>query len=85
MRLGDGDSWIVPVIYGSDHLTLPLTDYLQRAGLEVSIVQYPAVPRHLSRLRLFVTSEHTAPQLERAAELVITAAREFEFALSEAR
>lgn len=76
----ESDSWIVPVIYGSDQRTLLLTDYMQRAGLETSIVQYPAVPRHLSRMRLFVTSEHTPEQIERAAEIIIAAAETFGFA-----
>ena len=75
MPLIESDSWIVPVIYGSDQRTLLLTDYMQRAGLETSIVQYPVVPRHLSRMRLFVTSEHTPEQIERAAEIIIAAAR----------
>jgi len=80
VQLIDSDSWIVPVIYGSDQRTLLLTDYMQRAGLETSIVQYPAVPRHLSRMRLFVTSEHTSEQIDRAAEIIIAAAETFGFA-----
>lgn len=81
VQLVEGDSWIVPVIYGSDERTLLLTDSMQRAGLETSIVQYPAVPRHLSRMRLFVTSEHTPEQIDRAAEIIVAAARSFGFAL----
>ena len=80
VRMVESDSHIIPVIYGSDQRTLMLTDTLQRAGLECSIVQYPAVPRHLSRMRLFVTSEHTGSQIDRVADIVITAARQFGFA-----
>lgn len=80
VRLIESDSWIVPVIYGSDERTLLLTDHMQRAGLETSIVQYPAVPRHLSRMRLFVTSEHTPEQIDRAAAIIVEAARTFGFA-----
>ena len=76
----ESDSWIVPVIYGSDQRTLLLTDYMQRAGLETSVVQYPAVPRHLSRMRLFVTSEHTTAQIDRAADIILAAADKFGFA-----
>lgn len=79
VRVLAGDSWIVPVLYGPDDLTLPLTDHLQRSGLDVSIIQYPAVPRHLSRLRLFVTSEHSDDQLRGAAEIVLRAAEKFGF------
>jgi len=80
VRMVESDSHIIPVIYGSDQRTLMLTDTLQRAGLECSIVQYPAVPRHLSRMRLFVTSEHTESQIDRVADIVIEAARQFGFA-----
>ncbi len=80
VALVESDSWIVPVIYGSDQRTLLLTDHMQRAGLETSIVQYPAVPRHLSRMRLFVTSEHTQDQIDRAADIIIAAANAFGFA-----
>jgi 7-keto-8-aminopelargonate synthetase-like enzyme len=82
VRLIEGDSWIVPVIYGPDERTLLLTDYMQRAGLETSIVQYPAVPRHLSRMRLFLTSEHTPEQIDRAADIIVAAAETFGFAQS---
>jgi glycine C-acetyltransferase len=85
VEIVEGDSWIVPVLYGSDERTLLLTDSMQRAGLETSIVQYPAVPRHLSRMRLFVTSEHTAEQIDRAAEIIVAAARKFGFALPGSR
>jgi glycine C-acetyltransferase len=79
----ESDSWIVPVIYGSDRRTLLLTDYMQRAGLETSIVQYPAVPRHLSRMRLFVTSEHTPDEIDAAADIIIAAAEKFGFIAAE--
>jgi len=75
----ESESWIVPVQYGSERLTLPLNDYLQRQGLDTSVVQFPAVSKQESRLRLFVTSEHTEEQLERAARIVVGAAERFGF------
>ena len=79
--LGRSESWILTVIYGDEERTIPLLDFLQRAGLDASILQFPAVPVNESRIRLFVTSEHTVDQLDRAADIVITAARQFGFAL----
>ena len=79
--LGRSESWIRTVIYGDDERTIPLLDYLQRAGLDVSVLQFPAVPMNESRIRLFVTSEHTVEQLDRAADIVIAAATQFGFAL----
>jgi glycine C-acetyltransferase len=79
LNIGSSQSCIIPVIYGSDQRTLMLTDAMQRAGLETSIVQFPAVPKDLSRMRLFVTSDHTRAQIERAADILMQAARQFDF------
>lgn len=67
------------MIYGPSKLTLPLTDWLQRRGQEGSAMTFPAVPAGKARLRLFVTSEHTREQLERAASTLVESARHFGF------
>lgn len=82
VRIGRSESWVVPVIYGSERRTIPLADYLQREGLEGSVMEFPAVPIAEARIRLFVTSEHSHAHLERAAEIVVRAAHEFGFATS---
>jgi glycine C-acetyltransferase len=79
VSIRDSDSWIVPVHYGTERLTMPINDFLQRRGLDSSIMQFPAVPKQESRIRLFVTSEHTEDQLERAAKIVFEAAEQFGF------
>jgi len=79
VNIGPSESWVIPVIYGAERLTLPLSDYLQRAGLDTSIMQYPAVPQNQARLRLFVTSEHTPAQIAQAAGLIRDAAQRFGF------
>jgi 7-keto-8-aminopelargonate synthetase-like enzyme len=80
VEIGPSESWIIPVIFGSDRNTLVIYDHLQRSGLDVSIMQFPAVPKNEARLRLFVTSEHTREQLDQAARLVIEAAEYYNFA-----
>jgi len=77
--IGKTDSWIVPVIYGQERLTLPLCDWLQRHGLDGSVMEFPAVPVSEARLRLFVTADHTEDHLVRAAEIIVAAARHFGF------
>jgi glycine C-acetyltransferase len=77
--LGGSESWIVTVHYGDEKQTMPLNDFLQRRGLDTSILQFPAVPRNESRIRMFVTSEHTREQLDRAADIVVEAAERFGF------
>lgn len=77
--LGRSTSWIVPVIYGPENLTIPLADMLQRAGLDGSVMSFPAVPVNEARVRLFVTSEHTEPQLAKCVEIIRAAAHELDF------
>jgi len=77
--IGTSTSWIIPVIYGNEKLTIPLSDYLQKSGIDISLMTFPAVPKNRSRIRAFVTSEHTEDQLERGADIILKAAKEFGF------
>jgi len=79
--IGTSTSWVVPVIYGDERLTVPLSDYLQRHGLDISLMMFPAVPKNQSRIRAFVTSEHSRDQISKAAEILIASAKEFGFNL----
>lgn len=78
--LGVSESWIVPVVYGDEEKTLPVLDFIQRAGLDGSVLQFPAVGIGESRLRLFATSEHRPEDLDRAAAIVVQAAEVHGFA-----
>ena len=78
--IGRSTSWIVPVIYGPENLTIPLADLLQRAGLDGSVMSFPAVPVNEARVRLFVHSEHSEAQLATCASIIKTAALELGFA-----
>jgi 7-keto-8-aminopelargonate synthetase-like enzyme len=80
LDIGPSESWIVPVIYGSERLTLPVYDWLQKAGLDTAMMQFPAVAKNEARVRLCVTSEHTHEQLSQAAELLVQAGERFSFA-----
>lgn len=82
VNIGESTSWIVPIIFGSEKMALPLSNYLQYHGIDVSMMAYPSVPLNKARIRLFVTSEHTPAQLDRAAEILVQAARKFGFAKS---
>jgi 7-keto-8-aminopelargonate synthetase-like enzyme len=77
--IGRSGSWIVPVIFGPETRSIPLADWLQRQGLEGSVMSFPAVPVNEARIRLFVTSEHEEKQIRRCADLVLRAATEFGF------
>jgi glycine C-acetyltransferase len=84
VRLGHSKSWIVPVIFGDESLIVPLSDWLQRHGLDGSVMSFPAVPINEARVRLFVTSEHTEEQLRRCSDIMTRAALEFGFLLGKA-
>ena len=79
--LGVSDAWVVIVNFGSERKTLELNDYLQKTGLDTSIIQFPAVPKNDARIRMFITSEHTQEQLAKAAEIILSAAAKFDFLL----
>lgn len=79
VNLGKSQSWVVTVLYGADRKTLDVSSYLQKHGLDTSLIQFPAAPRNEARIRLFVTSEHTREQLARAAAIVLEAAARFGF------
>jgi 7-keto-8-aminopelargonate synthetase-like enzyme len=70
---------VVIVNFGDESKTLNLNDFLQRAGLDSSIIQFPAVPKGEARIRMFVTSEHTEEQLKKAADIILAAAEKFDF------
>ena len=77
--IGTSSSWIIPIIYGDERLTLPLSDYLQREGIDISLMMFPAVPKNRSRIRAFVTSEHTNEQLDKGADIILRAADKYNF------
>ncbi|MBA3664824.1 MAG: aminotransferase class I/II-fold pyridoxal phosphate-dependent enzyme [Bacteroidetes bacterium] len=79
VNVGGNDSWVVIVNFGDESKTLHLNDFLQRAGLDTSIIQFPAVPKGEARIRMFVTSEHTEEQLKKAADIILAAADKFDF------
>lgn len=81
VNLGVSDAWVVIVNFGSEKKTLALNDYLQKTGLDTSIIQFPAVPKNDARIRMFITSEHTQEQLAKAAEIILSAAEKFDFLL----
>jgi 7-keto-8-aminopelargonate synthetase-like enzyme len=60
---------IVPVIVGSSPMSIVLSNTLLDQGVNVQPIVYPAVPDKSSRLRFFLSSEHTEEQIRRALDL----------------
>ncbi|RVU18734.1 aminotransferase class I/II-fold pyridoxal phosphate-dependent enzyme [Methylobacterium oryzihabitans] len=54
---------VVPVIVGDSLKAVTLSDRLFKRGINVQPIIHPAVPERSSRLRFFLTSEHTPEQI----------------------
>lgn len=64
---------VIPVIIGDSLKAVTLSDRLFKRGINVQPIIHPAVPERASRLRFFLTSEHTPEQI---AETVAAVAEE---------
>ncbi|WP_095407263.1 aminotransferase class I/II-fold pyridoxal phosphate-dependent enzyme [Mongoliimonas terrestris] len=63
---------VVPVIVGDSAQAAVLADRVFKRGLNALPIIYPAVPEKAARLRFFITSIHTAAEIDEA--VAITAA-----------
>lgn len=72
---GHSESQIVPIIIGDNHKALALARRLRENGIIALAIRPPTVPEGTARLRLSLTLEHTAEDLDRAAEVLTAAAR----------
>lgn len=77
--LGNSDSWIIPILYYDENITNEVNDYLQRQGIYCGLMMFPSVPRKQARIRLFITSKHTKQQMDKVADVLISAAKKFNF------
>ncbi|MCO8124629.1 aminotransferase class I/II-fold pyridoxal phosphate-dependent enzyme [Stieleria sp. TO1_6] len=59
---------VVPVITGNSMVALRLSNRLKTDGINVQPILYPAVDETAARLRFFITSEHSAKQIQFAAQ-----------------
>lgn len=63
-----GDSPIVPIILGGESETLAAAQSLREAGCLAVAIRPPTVPRGASRLRVTLSSEHRAEEVEELLE-----------------
>jgi 8-amino-7-oxononanoate synthase len=68
LSLPEGDSPIVPVIVGSEARAMEAANLLCERGILTIAVRPPTVPRGQSRLRITVSSEHTAAEIDQLIE-----------------
>jgi 8-amino-7-oxononanoate synthase len=61
---------VVPVIVYDSLVAVMLSQKLFERGINVQPIIHPAVPERTSRLRFFITSEHTEAQIRRTVAIV---------------
>ena len=63
-NLGNSETAIFPIIIGDDNKVKEACKIMHENGIYVNPVQYPAVPKRLSRIRMSIMSEHTIENLQ---------------------
>jgi len=76
LRTGDTETQIVPLPVGDAGTAMDLCERILERGVFAQGIRPPTVPEGSSRLRFTVMSTHRREELERAAKLVGSAARE---------
>jgi 8-amino-7-oxononanoate synthase len=76
LEVGGSETQIVPVPVGDAGTAMDLCERLLERGVFAQGIRPPTVPEGSSRLRFTVMSTHRREELERAAKLVGSAARE---------
>lgn len=74
--LEHSNSAIIPVVVGNDRKTLEFGRAVRARGMFCQTVVFPGVAVGDARLRISVTSEHTAEDLDFAAQILVDAAKE---------
>ncbi|GJD31656.1 8-amino-7-oxononanoate synthase [Methylobacterium adhaesivum] len=69
---------VIPVIVGDSLKSVTLSDRLFKRGINVQPIIHPAVPERASRLRFFITSEHTPEQIRETVDAVAEELHEIE-------
>jgi 7-keto-8-aminopelargonate synthetase-like enzyme len=69
--VGESLTPIVPVMIRDEEKCLRLVRAAYEAGLFLSMVQYPAVPKGTERIRLTVAADHSRQDLEEAAAILV--------------
>lgn len=74
--LENAESAILPIVIGDERRAMEMGRAVRARGLFCQTVVFPGVSLGDARLRISVTSEHTAEDIERAAEIFMEAGQE---------
>ena len=74
--IGKSTSQVMPVMVNNDAKVFAVAAKIQKGGLFLQPVTYPAVPKHKSRLRISVSAAHSEEELEFAVGVIARVLRE---------
>jgi 8-amino-7-oxononanoate synthase len=74
--VGESTSQVIPVMIRNDRRIFEVAHRLQRAGLYLQPIVYPAVAKHRSRFRISVSATHTTDQLNEGVSILAHVLRE---------
>ena len=74
--VGESTSQVIPIMIRNDRRIFELGHRLQRAGLYLQPIVYPAVAKHRSRFRISVSAAHTHDQLNEGVAILAHVLRE---------
>jgi glycine C-acetyltransferase len=69
--VAESSSQIIPIMVRNDRKIFGIAQALQRAGLYLQPIIYPAVAKNKSRFRISISATHTEEQLEEAATILV--------------
>ena len=75
-QLMPSDTAIQPLLVGSNHAALGLSEYLQNKGILVPAIRPPTVPVNTARLRISLSAAHTETDVLKLAQAINTAENE---------
>jgi glycine C-acetyltransferase len=77
-NIGNSQTAIFPIIVGNDYKVREICRELHENKVYVNPVQYPAVPKKLSRVRISLMSAHTRGHLDRVLDLLEGIGKKYE-------
>jgi len=77
-HIGNSETAIFPIIVGDSFKVRELCRRLYEEGIYVNPVEYPAVSKNMSRIRISLMTNHTREQLDRTLDLLANLGREYE-------
>jgi glycine C-acetyltransferase len=79
---GNSESAIIPIIVGDEIKLRDMTRELHEQGIFANAVSYPAVPKHLSRIRLSLMSTHTREDIDEVLQALEISAKKVDLGIA---